>query len=208
MATSALDPLIHFPARLRIVATLAALPAGDDLSLGRLQGMTGLTPDNLAAHLRRLEDAGYLHTKAAGRGASALTTAALSYEGRAALDRYAAALDHYAAALGQLPRGAAREVPRAPGPHVRAGDADRDAAAAALAEHFAQGRLTIDELDTRLGAVLAATTYGEISRATSDLPDVTELRPPQPASSRRPRARRGRRPSPAARRGTPPRPHR
>jgi len=201
MTTSVLDPLLHFPARLRIVATLAALSAGDDLSLDRLRGMTGLTPDNLATHLRRLEDAGYLQTKAAGRGASALTTAALTYEGRAALDRYAAA-------LWQLPRGTAREVPRAPGPHVRAGDADRDAAAAALAEHFAQGRLTIDELDTRLGAVLVATTHGEISRATSDLPDVTGLWPPQPASPRRPRARRRHRPSPAARRGTPPRPHR
>jgi DNA-binding transcriptional ArsR family regulator len=201
MGAGVLDPLIHFPARLRIVATLAALPAGDALSLARLQGITGLTSDNLAAHLRRLEDAGYLRTEATGRGAGPLTTAALTYEGRAALDRYAAA-------LWQLPRGAASEAHRAPGPQVRAGDADRDAAAAALAEHFAQGRLTIDELDSRLGAVLAATTHGEISRATSDLPDVTGLWPAPPATSRRPRARRGNRPGPAARRGTPPRRHR
>jgi DNA-binding transcriptional ArsR family regulator len=201
MTVGVLDPLIHFPARLRIVATLAALPAGDVLSVGRLQGMTGLTPGALATHLRRLEDAGYLQTEATGRGAGALTTAALTCEGRAALDRYAAA-------LRQLPHGRAGEVPRAPGPHVRVGDAGRDAAAAALAEHFAQGRLTIDELDERLGAVLAATTYGEIFRATSDLPDVTGLWPRQPATSRRPRARRGHRPGPAARSGTPARRHR
>ena len=200
MAVGVLDPLIHFPARLRIVATLAALPAGDVLSFGRLQGMTGLTPGTLATHLRRLEDARYLQTEATGRGASALTTAALTCEGRAALDRYAAA-------LRQLPHGAAGEVPRASGPEMRAGDADRDAAAAALAEHFAQGRLTIGELDERLGAVLAATTYGEISRATSDLPDVTGLWPPRSAASR-PRARRGRRPGLAARPGTPARRHR
>jgi hypothetical protein len=31
MSTSALDPLIHNPERLRIVATLAALPGGDTL---------------------------------------------------------------------------------------------------------------------------------------------------------------------------------
>jgi DNA-binding MarR family transcriptional regulator len=201
MTVGVLDPLIHFPARLRIVATLAALPAGDAVSLGRLRDIAGLTPDNLTTHLRRLEDAGYLQTKATGRGASTLTTAALTHQGRAALDRYAAT-------LSQLPPGAAPEVQRAPGPHVRVGDADRDAAAAALAEHFAQGRLTIDELDSRLGAVLAATTHGEISRATSDLPDVTGLWPPRPATSVRPRARRGHRRSLAARRGTPSRRHR
>jgi DNA-binding MarR family transcriptional regulator len=192
MTVGVLDPLIHVPARLRIVGTLAALPAGDVLSFDRLRGMTRLTPDHLVAHLRRLEDAGYLQTEATGCSASALTTVALTGEGRAALDRYAAA-------LRQLPRGAARAVHRAPGPHVRVGDADRDAAAAALAEHFAQGRLTLEELDTRLGAVLAATTHGEISRATWDLPDVTAPWSPPPATSRRRRARRGHRPSPAAR---------
>jgi hypothetical protein len=58
----ALDPLIHVPARLRIVGTLAALPAGDALSLARLQDMIELTPGNLITHLRKLEDAGYLTT--------------------------------------------------------------------------------------------------------------------------------------------------
>jgi hypothetical protein len=32
MTVDALDPLIHLPARLQIVATLAALPGGDALS--------------------------------------------------------------------------------------------------------------------------------------------------------------------------------
>jgi len=48
-----LDPLIHAPARLRIVATLSALPDGDSLSFTRLQDMLGLTPGNLITHLRR-----------------------------------------------------------------------------------------------------------------------------------------------------------
>ena len=56
---------------------------------------------------------------------------------------------------------------------MRAGDADRDAAAAALGEHFAQGRLTLDELDVRLDATLTATTHGELSQAAWDLPDLT-----------------------------------
>lgn len=61
---------------------------------------------------------------------------------------------------------------QAPAPGVRAGDADRDAAAAALGEHFARGRLTLDELNARLDATLTATTHGELSQATRDLPDA------------------------------------
>ena len=55
MSAQELDPLIHVPARLRIVATLAALPEGDALSFPRLQDMIGLTPGNLITHLRKLE---------------------------------------------------------------------------------------------------------------------------------------------------------
>ena len=44
MTTEELDPLIHVPTRLKIVATLAALPDGDALSFTRLQDMIGLTP--------------------------------------------------------------------------------------------------------------------------------------------------------------------
>jgi hypothetical protein len=47
---------------------------------------------------------------------------------------------------------------------------------AALCEHFAHGRLTLDELNTRLGAALAATTHGELAQATGDLPEVTASR--------------------------------
>jgi len=44
MTADTLDPLIHVPARLWIVATLAALPDGDALSFTRLLDMIGLTP--------------------------------------------------------------------------------------------------------------------------------------------------------------------
>jgi DNA-binding PadR family transcriptional regulator len=53
---------------------------------------------------------------------------------------------------------------------LRISDADRDAAAAALGEHFAQGRLTADELHERLGLALGAVTLRDITRATQDLP--------------------------------------
>ncbi|MFZ8977997.1 MAG: DUF1707 domain-containing protein [Candidatus Nanopelagicales bacterium] len=55
-------------------------------------------------------------------------------------------------------------------PSLRAGDADRDAAAAALREAYAQGRITQDELEQRLDGVHAAKTYGELAPMTSDLP--------------------------------------
>ena len=92
MTTDELDPLIHAPARLRIVATLAALPDSDRLSFTRLQDMIGLTPGNLITHLRKLEDAGYIDTEKTGNGAASLTTVALTKRGRAALDTYTTAL--------------------------------------------------------------------------------------------------------------------
>jgi DNA-binding transcriptional ArsR family regulator len=68
MTDNGLDPVIHVPARLRIVVTLAALPDGDDLSFTRLQDLIELTPGNLITHLRKLQDAGYVRTERNGSG--------------------------------------------------------------------------------------------------------------------------------------------
>lgn len=92
MSDDSLDPLIHAPARLRIVVTLAALREGDSLSFPRLQRMLGLTPGNLITHLRKLEDAGYLVTEKSDARPSAGTSVALTRDGRRALDDYTAAL--------------------------------------------------------------------------------------------------------------------
>lgn len=53
---------------------------------------------------------------------------------------------------------------------VRASDDERDAAAADLRVHAAAGRLDVDELDARLGAVLRARTRAEVASALDDLP--------------------------------------
>jgi len=87
-----LDPLIHVPARLRIVVTLATLSEGDALSFTRLQNMLELTPGNLITHLRKLEDAGYLTSTKTGNGSGSTTSLALTARGRAALDAYTEAL--------------------------------------------------------------------------------------------------------------------
>jgi DNA-binding MarR family transcriptional regulator len=93
MTTEELDPLIHVPTRLKIVATLAALPDGDTLSFTRLQDMIGLTPGNLIIHLRKLEEAGYLNSEKTKNGtAPKTTTVALTSHGREALDTYTQAL--------------------------------------------------------------------------------------------------------------------
>jgi hypothetical protein len=55
-------------------------------------------------------------------------------------------------------------------PDLRVGDADREAAAALLREHYAQGRLTMEEFRERLDAAFAATTESQLNALTSDLP--------------------------------------
>jgi DNA-binding MarR family transcriptional regulator len=87
-----LDPVIHATSRLRIVATLSALPEKDTLSFARLQQLLGLTPGNLITHLRKLEDAEYV-TIARSRGDDGTATRIrLTTVGRAAFERYSAAL--------------------------------------------------------------------------------------------------------------------
>src|SRR5262245_66620887 len=99
MSDDGLDPLIHVPTRLRIVATLAALPDGDALSFTRLQDMLGLTPGNLIIQLRKLEEAGYLASRKAGSGSARKTTVTLTGQGRAALGAYTRALRDLLAGL-------------------------------------------------------------------------------------------------------------
>jgi hypothetical protein len=57
---------------------------------------------------------------------------------------------------------------------IRASDADRDRAAAALREHLAAGRLTLEEFDERLDRAYAAKTLGELDEIMADLP-TTDL---------------------------------
>ena len=49
MTTEELDPLIHVPTRLKIVATLAALPDGDTLTVTRLQELSARLDATLTA---------------------------------------------------------------------------------------------------------------------------------------------------------------
>jgi hypothetical protein len=54
---------------------------------------------------------------------------------------------------------------------VRVGDAERHAAATALQKHFAEGRLTWEELDERLKSAYEARTRGDLTVLFGDLPE-------------------------------------
>ena len=58
----------------------------------------------------------------------------------------------------------------AAGNEMRVSDAEREAAAAELQEHFASGRLNQDELDERLAAAFAAKTRADLNALFTDLP--------------------------------------
>jgi hypothetical protein len=55
---------------------------------------------------------------------------------------------------------------------MRVGDAEREAAAAELREHYASGRLTLDELNERVDKAFAATTRGDLNAVMTDLPSA------------------------------------
>jgi hypothetical protein len=55
-------------------------------------------------------------------------------------------------------------------PAMRAASADRERAVDVLKAGFAEGRLTQEEYNDRMGRAYAARTYGELAALTADLP--------------------------------------
>ena len=60
---------------------------------------------------------------------------------------------------------------------IRISDADRESVAARLREHFAEGRLTQDELDERISATFSAKTFGDLGPVLADLPGSATMSP-------------------------------
>ena len=58
------------------------------------------------------------------------------------------------------------------GPRLLIGDADRDRMITLLREHYAAGRISLDELRRRVGVILAAAYAGEAAVALADLPPI------------------------------------
>jgi Domain of unknown function (DUF1707) len=69
-------------------------------------------------------------------------------------------------------------------PDLRVGDAEREARAAELREHYAQGRLSLTEFNERLDAVFACATQRQLDQLTADLPHVRVPGAPLPVTAR------------------------
>jgi DNA-binding transcriptional ArsR family regulator len=80
-----LDRVIHEPARLMLVALLAAVQEADFLWL---QHESGLTKGNLSSHLAKLEEAGYVDVQKTFKGKIPWTVLRLTRAGKAAFDGY------------------------------------------------------------------------------------------------------------------------
>lgn len=80
-----LDPAIHAPARLMILAYLGAVDKADFTFLLK---QTGLSRGNLSTHLRRLEESGYLDVKKQFVDRIPRTLYSLTEAGRGAIQAY------------------------------------------------------------------------------------------------------------------------
>jgi DNA-binding MarR family transcriptional regulator len=87
-----LDDLIHQPVRLRIMAALTSLEAREQVDFSFLKDKLKLTDGNLGAHLRALEEAGYILVEKTFVERRPKTFLAASAAGRKAFAGHVAAL--------------------------------------------------------------------------------------------------------------------
>jgi DNA-binding transcriptional ArsR family regulator len=102
----ALDDRIHTKVRLAVMALLAGV---DEAEFTHLRDRTGATDGNLGAHLRTLQEAGFITLRKQGEGRAAITRYRLTDEGRAAFRAY---VDQLAAILGLEGRASDPDPPR------------------------------------------------------------------------------------------------
>ena len=87
-----LDDLIHQPVRLRIMSALTSLEPREQVDFSYLKDKLALTDGNLGAHLRALEDAGYISVEKTFVERRPKTYVAASAAGRKAFAAHVAAL--------------------------------------------------------------------------------------------------------------------
>lgn len=82
------DEIIHQSLRLRIMATLNALPAAEMIDFTRLRSVLGATDGNLGAHLTTLENAGYVGIEKDFAGKKPRTRVCIKPQGVTAFRRH------------------------------------------------------------------------------------------------------------------------
>lgn len=80
-----IDRLIHEPARFSIMANLYVVKEADFLFLSR---RIGLTKGNLSAHMRKLEEGGYIEVRKGFMGRKPHTVLAITEKGQEAFKNY------------------------------------------------------------------------------------------------------------------------
>lgn len=86
------DEIIHQSMRLKITATLNALPSGEQLEFNKLKAVLNATDGNMATHLAALEKAGYIAVQKDFVGKKPRTRVSLTRLGRKAFERHVAYL--------------------------------------------------------------------------------------------------------------------
>ena len=88
-----IDPVIHQPVRLKIVAALAALDKREQIDFTALAKLHNLTDGNLGAHLTKLESAGYIRINKSFANKKPRTQVSLTAAGRKAFAAHVKALE-------------------------------------------------------------------------------------------------------------------
>ncbi len=88
-----LNETIHQPVRLRIMAALVALEPKDEVDFSYLRDLLDVTDGNLGAHLRKLEEAGYISINKTFIDRKPRTFIAATTEGRKVFQEHVAALE-------------------------------------------------------------------------------------------------------------------
>jgi DNA-binding MarR family transcriptional regulator len=88
-----LNETIHQPVRLRIMAALVTLEAGSEVDFTYLRDLLEVTDGNLGAHLRNLEDSGYIAVNKTFVERKPRTYISATTEGRRIFQEHVAALE-------------------------------------------------------------------------------------------------------------------
>lgn len=90
---SMLNEIIHQPVRMRIMAALVALDENGQMEFTHLRDVLSLTDGNLGAHLRKLEDVGYVSLEKTFVARKPRTFVTATKNGREAFEDHVKALE-------------------------------------------------------------------------------------------------------------------
>lgn len=88
-----LNETIHQPVRLRVMAALVSLAPDEEVDFTYLRDLLEVTEGNLGAHLRKLEEAGYIAINKVFVARKPRTYLSATAEGRKVFSEHVAALE-------------------------------------------------------------------------------------------------------------------